>query len=106
MPAKAVPGSTVAVPDAQIVGCSPPYIRQIGPAHQEFFHLLPVHGREVVLGNLELILQEVVGVILVVKEAEHQLEVCPGMEGQEPQLLEQRQGPIPGTAEQVGQIRV
>jgi hypothetical protein len=42
----------------------------------------------------------------VVEEAEHHLEVRPGMEGQEVQLPEQRQGPVPGTAEQVGQIRV
>ena len=42
----------------------------------------------------------------MVEEAEHHLEVRPGVEGQEVQLPEQRQGPVPGTAEQVGQIRV
>ena len=73
---------------------------------QELLHLLPVHGREVVLRDLELLLQVVHGVILVIEEAEHQLEVCPGMEGQEVQFLEQRQGPVPGTAEQVDQVHI
>ena len=105
-PAEAVPGGAVAVPDAQIIGRSPLYVRQVGPAHQELLHLLPVHGREVLLRDLELLLQEVVGVIPVVEEAEHHLEVRPGVEGQEVQLPEQRQGPVPGTAEQVDQIHI
>ena len=79
--AEGLAGGAVAVPDAQVVGRGPLYVRQVGPANQELFHLLPVHGREVVLRDLELLLQVVHGVILVVEEAEHQLEVCPGMEG-------------------------
>ena len=77
--AEGLAGGAVAVPDAQVVGCGPLYVRQAGPAHQELLDLLPVHGREVVLRNLELLLQVVLEVILMVEEAEHQLEVRPGV---------------------------
>ena len=36
-PAEAVSGGTVAVPDAQIIGRSPLYVRQVGPATRSFF---------------------------------------------------------------------
>ena len=89
----------------EVVRC-PPDVPPRGTLQQQLPDHLPFRRFQICLGQLQLLLQVIIGKLILGEKFMKHLEIVPGVEREKTQLLQQGHRPVLDTAAQIGQVAV